>query len=238
MAAGAEERTSDGGRDSRGRGAPASPRGSRRLSLVHGVPPPRVLLLGPVDLQHAGGPVEVSARPRLLELAAYLVLMPGRGRAALDAAMWPGRRVGAATRRALIARLRRWLGSDPNGEPYVLPYRPERGFRLHPMVTTDWSSWRLLLPRQPASAATQDLEAALALVRGRPFEDAAAAHYAWAEALMSQMTTAVAGAAQELAGRYQARGDCVLGDHAAAIGRRVDPGHEGLRAVGQRRFLD
>lgn len=234
MTTGANECATDRWPDAHDRD-PVLQRATGRLSLVPGVPPPRLLLLGPVELRHAEGPVEVNRRTRLLELAAYLALFPGGDRAALDEAMWPGRRVGAATRHALVGRLRRWLGSDPQGEPYVLPYRAERGYRLHPAVRTDWSHWRLLLPRRStATAATQDLEAALALVRGRPFEGAAVACYAWAEALMPEMSRAVAEAARELAERYLARGAPVLADQAVAIGRRADPGHRGLRLLRSR----
>jgi hypothetical protein len=230
MVAGADEQMKSRERDPRG---PASRLRPRRLSLVRAAPPPRVLLLGPVDLQHADGPVEVNGRPRLLELAAYLALFPGRDRACLDEVMWPGQRVGMAERRALFGGLRRWLGHDPQGEPYVLPYRSDRGCRLHPEVTTDWALWRLLLACRP-TAATEDLEAALALVRGRPFEGTAPARYAWAEALMATMAATVADAARELAERYLARGDRVLADQAAAIGRRADPGHQGLARLSRR----
>ncbi|MET9388045.1 SMI1/KNR4 family protein [Streptomyces sp. NPDC002928] len=73
-----------------------------------------------------------------------------------------------------VRRLRRCLGSDPAGNPYV-PRRKsgEDPYRLAPGVRCDWTRFLQLvehtLPLGPAGLT--DLDRALALVRGRPFGD-------------------------------------------------------------------
>lgn len=191
-------------------------------------PPPHLLLLGPVELRHAAGPLDTTRRQRLVELAAYLSLCPGRDGAALRAAMWPGRPITSSLPSALVDRLRRRLGSDPDGEPYVLPYSRAHGYRLHPSVTTDWQRWQAALPHPPASATSQDLEAAIWLVRGHPLDGGGPSRYGWADRHRRQMITSITAAALELAERYLAHDEWAMADHAVHLGLRADGAHPGL----------
>jgi hypothetical protein len=88
--------------------------------------------------------------------------LPPMGRGAdldlVDLALWNhtgigtrARDVGVGRRRVRVARLARllrsWLGIHPDTmQPYLAPYTVEDGFRLHPVVTTDWAHWCDVLP--------------------------------------------------------------------------------------------
>ncbi|WP_158564141.1 LysM peptidoglycan-binding domain-containing protein [Jiangella anatolica] len=185
---------------------------------------PTILLLGPVEVEDAEGPVEQSKYRQLTEIAAFIALHPGRGHAALDDAMWPGSRVTQNTRNTAISKLRRWFGSDAAGEDY-LP-RVDSGYRFQPGVTTDWDEWRSLVGDDPALAGTQQLVAALELVRGQPFTGVNPRRYGWAEHLKQEMISAIVDAAHELAQRALRAGDAHLARKASTIGLQVEPGME------------
>ncbi|MDT0616670.1 hypothetical protein RM812_42085, partial [Streptomyces sp. DSM 40712] len=88
---------------------------------------PQIRVLGTVDVVGALGRVESYRRNSLTEIAAWLVLHPGRNRHELDEAIWPGQRVNAKTRNTSISKLRTWLGRDPRlpadapDSTYLLP---------------------------------------------------------------------------------------------------------------------
>lgn len=185
---------------------------------------PTVLLLGPVEVEDAEGPVEQSKYRQLTEIAAFIALHPGRGHAALDDAMWPGSRVTQNTRNTAISKLRRWFGRDAHGDDY-LP-RVDTGYRFHPGVTTDWDEWRSLVGDDPALAGTQQLVAALELVRGQPFTGVNPRRYGWAEHLKQEMISAIVDTAHELAQRALRNGDAHLARKASTIGLQVEPGME------------
>ncbi len=185
---------------------------------------PTVLLLGPVEVDDAGGPVEQSKYRQLTEIAAFIALHPGLGHAALDDAMWPGSRVTQNTRNTAISKLRRWFGRDTHGDDY-LP-RVDTGYRFHPGVTTDWDEWRQLVGDDPALAGTQQLVAALDLVRGQPFTGVNPRRYGWAEHLKQEMIAAIVDTAHELAQRALRGGDAHLARKASTIGLQVEPGME------------
>ncbi|WP_116947882.1 LysM peptidoglycan-binding domain-containing protein [Jiangella endophytica] len=185
---------------------------------------PTVLLLGPVEVEDAEGPVEQSKYRQLTEIAAFITLHPGLGHAALDDAMWPGSRVTQNTRNTAISKLRRWFGRDTHGDDY-LP-RVDSGYRFHPGVTTDWDEWRSLVGDDPALAGTQQLVAALELVRGQPFTGVNPRRYGWAEHLKQEMISAIVDAAHELAQRALRGGDAHLARKASTIGLQVEPGME------------
>ena len=85
-----------------------------------------------------------------------------------------------------------------------------------------------------------DLEAALRLVRGRPFAGVRPRTYAWSEALVqNDITPAVCDVADAIAGIRLAAGDPTGARAAAAIGLMADPVSEqllrsSLRAAHQR----
>ena len=186
---------------------------------------PLVQLLGPVAVLHARGPLEADRRNQLTEIAAFLALHPGLDHTHLDEAKWPGARTLDKTRHTALNKLRRWLGSNDSNQEYV-PYIDASGYRLHPDVRSDWDLWQDLLPQGPESASTQDLGAALELVKGQPFAGAKRRTYAWAERDKQDMISAIGDAAHELARRALLAGNATLARQAAAAGLQADPGAE------------
>lgn len=189
------------------------------------LPPPLVQLLGPVELLHPRGTVERSKQRQLAEIAAYLSLHPGRDHTHLSEAIWPGARTLDNTRNTAMSKLRKWLGTNSDGEDYV-PRVLDDGYRLHPDVRSDWNLWQELLPDGPAAADTRALAAALELVHGRPFAGTNPRRYAWAERDRQDMISAIVDAAHELARRALLEGNAPLARHAAAAGLQTDPGAE------------
>ena len=120
--------------------------------------------------------------------------------------MWPGARVPGDTRTAMVSRARKWLGTAPDGRPYLLHYNSTDGYRLHPDVTTDWHDF-LTLARRGLEAGPdcldgiQDLVAALSLVRGRPFHGIDPRDYTWAEPDVQEMISTVGDLAHQAAQR-------------------------------------
>lgn len=199
------------------------------LLLPH--PPPRVLVLGPVDVADARGAVEPSKRNRLTELAAFLALNPGVDHAVIDAALWPAARVGHNTRNTAMSKLRRWLGVSSSAEDYLPRYMAESGYQLSPLVRTDWHEWCDLVSQGPERATTEALEQALTLVRGRPFEGVGTRRYAWAENAKQVMISTVVDAAYELARRRLMEGQWRAAEQAVVVGLTLEPGMERLWRV-------
>jgi len=189
---------------------------------------PRIVVLGPVDVVDARGAVEPSKRNRLTELAAFLALNPGVDHAAIDAALWPGSRVGHNTRNTAMSKLRRWLGVDSDGEDHLPRYQAEAGYQLGEQVTTDWQAWCDLLPQGPQQAPTETLEQSLTLVSGRPFDGVGTRRYAWAENAKQMMVSAVVDAAYELARRRLMEGRWRAAEQAIVVGLTLEPGMERL----------
>jgi DNA-binding SARP family transcriptional activator len=151
---------------------------------------------------------------------------PGATRDAVDEAMWPGRRVSLATRNTAMAKLRNWLGTDPDGNDY-LP-RAADGYRLHPAIRTDWHLFTELLPDGPASASTAKLVATLDLVRDQPFKGVNPRRYIWAERIQQEMIAAIGDVADELARRALRADDHRLALKAVMAGLAAEPGSEQL----------
>lgn len=74
-----------------------------------------------------------------MELCSWLLEHPGRTATEMAA----GLGIAETTRRSNLSRLRAWLGTDPEGEPY-LPEAYSGRIRLHPDVTSDVMQLRLL----------------------------------------------------------------------------------------------
>ena len=204
--------------------------------------PPAVKVLGPVDVEVTSGvTMQPSHQRQATELVAFLALHPGATGADISAAMWPGRAPNLQTRRSAVSRARRWLGVDADGRnhlPLVVGSEEDAadgdGYRLRG-VTTDWAQFLELVGDNAATAPLADLKAALSLVRGRPFADAKATKYVWAEADMQEMLAAIVDVAHEVARRALQTGDTATARQAAAVGRLVDAADErvwrdGIRA--------
>lgn len=186
---------------------------------------PTIRILGPVEIDDVDGPVEPSKRSRLLEYATYLHLHPAATAGEIDAAIWPDRARddNTTTRNTSTSKLRRWLGQDPAGELYL----PLNRYRLRGVVS-DWSTWQHLLQRGAKHASTAELDAALKLVRGRPFAGVHPRRYAWAEPTRQQMTAEIVEAAYELGRRRLMANDCRGVEAAVVVALAIEPALEHL----------
>ncbi|MFF7602282.1 LysM peptidoglycan-binding domain-containing protein [Streptomyces mirabilis] len=174
----------DGGEDSGEEGAAQEV----EVSEAHDLHAPEIRVLGPVEVT---GVDSTGHGPRIAQLAALLYFRPGRSADVLCADMDPVSPWSASTLNARLQGLRRSLGSDPAGHPYV-PRRSsgDDPYRLSPNVRCDWTRFLQLaeraLPLGPAGLP--DLERALTLVRGRPF---GGRPLPWAEPYQQEMITRI-----------------------------------------------
>lgn len=192
--------------------------------------PPRLLLLGSVDVLGVNDAAAPGRRRRLIELVAFLALHPGATPAAVDEAMWPGARVVEDTRHALTTRGRRWLGKADDDREYLELFTTAKGYRLHPDITCDWHDF-LALARKGLDAGPggiEDLTAALALVRGRPFHGIDPRDYAWAEPDIQEMISTITDVAFALAELHRRSGHHQAAQAAAMSGLAAAPTHEAL----------
>ncbi|MYS85417.1 LysM peptidoglycan-binding domain-containing protein [Embleya scabrispora] len=189
---------------------------------------PEIRVLGPVEIVGVGDPAEASKRARLTELAAFLVLNPGLGHNDVDAAIWPDS--GSATNRhTAMSKLRRWLGGNPDGEPY-LPMIGDAGYRFAPGVTCDWIRFQRLARKgmRLGPLGGPDLTTALSLVRGRPFGGTSPRRYIWAEYLRQDMTSSIVDVAARLGELRLRDGDVRGAKLALSKGLEVCPESEML----------
>ncbi|MFD4482776.1 hypothetical protein ACFWPU_42645 [Streptomyces sp. NPDC058471] len=202
---------------------------------------PLVRVLGPVDVVGARGEVKESSRRRTnTELAAWLVLHPGRDHQPLDAAMWPTKETQTPGhtkyRNVCVSRLRSWLGQDDTGHPFLpkLPPSADARYSLSPAVTSDWHQFLALVDAASATSgphATQALREALELVRGRPFMSDDRRRYRWAEHLAQVMLSKIVLTAEDLAQRCLNDRDPRGAVWAAAKGLDVAPEVESLYRI-------
>ncbi|MFF0698470.1 LysM peptidoglycan-binding domain-containing protein [Streptomyces tendae] len=157
---------------------------------------PEIRVLGPIEVT---GVATTGHGPRLAQLATLLFFRPGRSSEILCADMDPATPWHLSTLNARMQGLRRSLGNDPEGNPYV-PRRKtgQDPYRLSPAVRCDWTRFLQLaehaLPSGPAGLP--DLEQALSLVRGKPF---GGAPLPWAEPHQQEMTTRIVDVAHTVA---------------------------------------
>ncbi|MEV6841020.1 hypothetical protein AB0N17_42200 [Streptomyces sp. NPDC051133] len=163
---------------------------------AHDLHAPEIRVLGPVEVT---GVDSTGHGPRMAQLAALLFFRPGRSADVLCSDMDPVSPWSSSTLNARLQGLRRSLGNDPAGNPYV-PRRSsgEDPYQLAPGVRCDWSRFLQLveraLPLGPSSLT--DLEKALTLVRGRPFGGKA---LPWAEPYQQEMVTRIIDVAHTVA---------------------------------------
>ncbi|MFJ8752225.1 LysM peptidoglycan-binding domain-containing protein [Streptomyces sp. NPDC102441] len=191
---------------------------------------PQIRVLGPVDVAGALGRVESYRRNTLTEIATWLVLHPGHGRHELDEAIWPGQRMLAGTRNALISKLRAWFGRDPRlpadaPDSFYLPPINHGVYTFNEDVTADWHQFKDLY-RQGMHHQGEDADTALAhalaLVRGRPFSGIDQSRYVWAEHDIQEMISATVDVAHELAVRRTTARDFRAAANAASVGLTCD----------------
>nr|WTC14287.1 LysM peptidoglycan-binding domain-containing protein [Streptomyces anthocyanicus] len=163
---------------------------------AHDLHAPEIRVLGPVEVT---GVDSTGHGPRMAQLAALMFFRSGRSADALCSDMDPVSPWSLSTLNARMQGLRRSLGSDPAGDPYV-PRRKtgESPYRLSPGVRCDWTRFLQLveraLPLGPAGLT--DLERALTLVRGRPF---GGRPLPWAEPYQQEMITRIIDVAHTVA---------------------------------------
>lgn len=157
---------------------------------------PEIAVLGPLAVS---GVTTSGQGPKVAALAALIHLRPGRSAEFLCTAMDPVTPWSTRTLQSRLSEIRSRLGTAPDGSPY-LP-RPTHGYRFHPDVTSDWQRFQHLATRSLADpgAGTADLENALYLLRGKPFEGR---DFAWADAVQQEMISRIVDTAHTLAARH------------------------------------
>ncbi|CCK32818.1 hypothetical protein BN159_8440 [Streptomyces davaonensis JCM 4913] len=162
----------------------------------HHPPPPQLKVLGPVDMDRVP---TTGHGPRQAQLAALLYFRPGRHAASLCTDMDPTSPWTKRTLNARLQELRRALGQDPDGHPYIpRRHHADDPYHLSPHITCDWTHFRTLTDHALTQGPTAltDLETALALVRGRPF----GTHpLPWQEPHQQEMTTRIITVAHTIA---------------------------------------
>ena len=194
---------------------------------------PFLALLGPVRLLNAKGPApltkgknEVSTvlMDRYAAVAAFLHLHPGVETEDYHAAFWPGEHhssTKADTRRnQLTGKVRQWLGSTKDHEPYF-PRAVSRRYSLSELINSDWALFQILTDGELALRPTSHLLAAFSLVRGVPL-DGSSAHYPWAENDREKMRTRIIDVAYELLDRARVAQDHRLILQIARAARMID----------------
>ncbi|MFE5923619.1 hypothetical protein [Streptomyces sp. NPDC056468] len=189
---------------------------------AHALHAPEIRVLGPVEVT---GVDSTGHGPRMAQLAALLLFRPGRSADVLCSDMDPVNPWSVSTLNARVGGLRRCLGSDPTGDPY-LPRRSsgEDPYRLSPSVRCDWIRFLQLvehaLPLGPSGLP--DLEKALGLVRGQPF---GGKPLPWAEPYQQEMITRIIDVAHSVAAYRSPAGphhDLSAARQAVATGLDVD----------------
>ncbi|GGY04145.1 membrane protein [Streptomyces minutiscleroticus] len=155
---------------------------------AHDLHAPEIRVLGPIEVDRIG---TAGHGPRLAQLAALLYFRPGRLADQVCADMDPLSPWSVATLNSRLRGLRRVLGNDPSGTPYVPRRRSlDDPYLLSPAVRCDWDRFLQLVERGLAQGpdGLPDLEKALGLVRGRPF---GTQPLPWAEPYQQEMITRI-----------------------------------------------
>lgn len=198
-------------------------------------PPWKVMvrLLGPVDVigRDFGGLPRERTRDRAIELLAWFVTHRGRGRADLEAAIWPDG-TSPKTISNVISRARHNLVALAGDEArdWIPLFRAE-AIALNPLVVTDLDVLQARIrhaerQRDHPDVAIPTLRAAVDLIRGIP------AGYPWLDAALgSLLVTAPVTAAAMLAEHQLGRGDVDGALDATRQGLVILPTHTGLYAL-------
>ncbi|MGP5291674.1 LysM peptidoglycan-binding domain-containing protein [Brachybacterium tyrofermentans] len=187
---------------------------------------PYIRVLGPVEVLGATGPLEERRIAQLTEATCYIHLNPGRSSHDFIADLWPNRRPAGSARHQLISRLRKWLGTTTEGDPYIPRAAGDAGGYMLERITSDWSTVETIAA-DPTGTSTEDLAEALKLVRGHPFESSGR-RYSWTVTLQFTMMNAVLDIAHELARRALEASDTDTALWATQQGLLVESLHEQL----------
>ena len=189
---------------------------------------PYLRVLGTVELEGADGVVEPNRAARLTEYLAYLALTEDTITArSIDDAIWPNRKKenNSTTRDPATSRLRKWLGTMPDGQLRL----DVNTFQLTG-VDCDWHQFEAATRAPLTKISTEQLAAAITLVRGTPFKSAAVRnlYYAWAEPIQQKMISRIVDVCYELALRQLVDEEWLACEHTLATGIDIEPGDEQL----------
>ncbi|AYV32208.1 LysM domain/BON superfamily protein [Streptomyces sp. ADI95-16] len=162
----------------------------------------RIEVLGPLRIT---GSDSTAHSPRTTAIAALIHLRPGRSTDALCQAMDPANPWSTRTLHSRLSELRGAVGLHTDGQPLLPRPKTGAGYTFHPAVTSDWAQFQALASRGLAAgprAGTEDLEAAMALVRGKPFDGRT---LPWADPIVQDMLSRITDTAHTLA-RWQTDG--------------------------------
>ncbi|WP_042422248.1 LysM peptidoglycan-binding domain-containing protein [Streptacidiphilus anmyonensis] len=185
---------------------------------------PEIRLLGPVDVTGLGS----SGRGRrLAEVAAFLYLRPNRTRDNLAEAMSPNAPWTEKSVTQRIHDLRNLLGNAPDGTPRLARNARDGVLPTMTGVRSDWARFCKLAERGllAGPAGVDDLEAALALVRARPFAGSTAR---WSMPDAQEMVSRIVDTAHTIARYRTDTGHYDQARAAIAVGIDVEPAAEML----------
>ncbi|MFF1566886.1 hypothetical protein ACFVY1_25750 [Streptomyces sp. NPDC058293] len=154
---------------------------------------PRLRILGGLHMEHA------ELEPRLIELAAHLLLRPGSSAQVLCEDLGNREPWSTSTLNSRLRALRNRLGTDPDGALYV-PQRVSKAspYALADTVRCDWNEFERLatLGVSRGEQGLHYLERALALVGGLPLGEHSSS---WMVPLRTYMQNRIADVASTLA---------------------------------------
>lgn len=162
----------------------------------------RIDMLGALRITGGTGPAHA---PRTTAVAALIHLRPGRSAEYLCKAMDPVNPWSVRTLHSRLSELRAEVGTTADGLP-LLPRPKDSGYTFHRAVTSDWEQFRALASSGLAAGPKTGiaaLEAAMALVRGKPFDGR---NLPWADAVIQEMLSRITDTAHTLA-RWHTDGD-------------------------------
>ncbi|AKL64201.1 MULTISPECIES: LysM peptidoglycan-binding domain-containing protein [unclassified Streptomyces] len=211
--------TADAGRGTEPDGAPATGQAAGSPVVVAPDPTPvsaqlsrqaatgegagvRIEVLGPLRIT---GRDSTAHSPRTTAIAALIHLRPGRSADALCQTMDPASPWSTRTLHSRLSELRSAIGLHSDGQPLLPRPKTGAGYAFHPAITSDWAQFQALSSRGLAAgprAGTEDLEAAMALVRGKPFDGRT---LPWADPIVQDMLSRITDTAHTLA-RWQTDG--------------------------------
>jgi len=181
---------------------------------------PQIYVLGPIRVTGITGS---GHGPKVRALAALIYLRPGRSAESLCTAMDPVSPWSTRTLQSRLSEIRSRFGAAADGEPF-LPRPKDGGYTFHAGLRSDWETFQRLATRGLAAgpeAGIPDLEDALGLVRGRPFESG---DFPWADSVQHEIVSRIVDVAHTLAA-WHTDGDTPDLDaarHAALRGLDID----------------
>jgi DNA-binding SARP family transcriptional activator len=194
--------------------------GRNGFELPERDPDVEVRVLGPIEVR---GAAREFSRAWARELVVYLAMHPnGASNEAWATALWPDRLMAPSSLHSTASVARRSLGQASDGTDH-LP-RSHGRLALADSVGTDWDRFVALADSEDPAR----WQAALALVRGRPFDGLRSSDWPILEGIGPAMEAAVVDLSGRLAGARLAAGDPGGAREAARKGLLVSPYDERL----------